>query len=144
MRINSNKLHNFSAGFSARLHPCPSGLSKSTFINKVTLICEFLPSANEVCEGYVFTRVFHSFHGGGSASVHAGIPHFRSRHPPGAPPRAVHAGRYGQQAGGTHPTGMYSFLLNLFSHFRCIRQSMLLVIFVAPGMTQKRILPSNY
>ena len=24
------------------------------------------------------------------------------------PPRAVHAGRYGQQAGGTHPTGMHS------------------------------------
>ena len=45
----------------------------------------------------------------------------RSRHPPGAdpleantspsrplPPGAVHAGRYGQQAGGTHPTGMHS------------------------------------
>ena len=28
----------------------------------------------------------------------AGIPH----------PGAVHAGRYGQQAGGTHPTGMHS------------------------------------
>ena len=32
---------------------------------------------------------------------------------PGTPwdqvhPRAVHAGRYGQQAGGTHPTGMHS------------------------------------
>ena len=25
----------------------------------------FLPSANEVCEGYVFTRVCHSVHGGG-------------------------------------------------------------------------------
>ena len=32
------------------------------------------------------------------------------RTPPSAryPPRAVHAGRYGQQAGGTHPTGMHS------------------------------------
>ena len=33
----------------------------------------------------------------------------RSRHtPPGAdtPPRTVYAGRYGQQAGGIHPTGM--------------------------------------
>ena len=38
------------------------------------------------------------------------------RHPPGADtpwdetpaPCAVHAGRYGQQAGGTHPTGMQS------------------------------------
>ena len=27
---------------------------------------------------------------------------------PGAPPGAVHAGRYGQQASGTHPTGMHS------------------------------------
>ena len=33
------------------------------------------------------------------------------------PPRAVHAGRYGQQAGGRHPTGMNScFFLN-FSKF---------------------------
>ena len=40
-----------------------------------------------------------------------------SRHPPGAdtplppeqtPPSAEHAGRYGQHAGGTHPTGMQS------------------------------------
>ena len=30
-------------------------------------------------------------------------------YPPGAaPPTTVHAGRYGQQAGGTHPTGMQS------------------------------------
>ena len=27
-----------------------------------------------------------------------------------APPIAVHAGTYGQQAGGTHPTGMHSCL----------------------------------
>ena len=27
-----------------------------------------------------------------------------------SPPRAVHAGRYGQQAGSTHPTGMHSCL----------------------------------
>ena len=33
----------------------------------------------------------------------------RSRHPLGADtPRPVHAGRYGQQAGGTYPTGMHS------------------------------------
>ena len=29
-------------------------------------------------------------------------------------PRTVHAGRYGQQAGGTHPTGMHSCLHKLF------------------------------
>ena len=49
--------------------------------------------------------VSHSVHGGGgSASVHAGI-----EDPPGADtPRAVHAGKYGQQVGGTHPTGMHT------------------------------------
>ena len=30
---------------------------------------------------------------------------------PGTPLCAVHAGRYGQQAGGTHPTGMHSCYL---------------------------------
>ena len=67
--------------------------------------------------------------GGESAPLHAGIhktPLGPGRHPPGADtpqeqtpppgadtppeqtPPAVHAGRYGQQAGGTHPTGMHS------------------------------------
>ena len=36
--------------------------------------------------------------------MHAGIPPPRDQ----APPCAVHAGRYGQQAGGMHPTGMQS------------------------------------
>ena len=42
-----------------------------------------------------------------------------SRHPPGpgtpweqTPPGAEHARRYGQRAGGTHPTGMQSCLFN--------------------------------
>ena len=62
---------------------CPLGL----------LICccqctQLIFTARIVCEGYVFTRVCHSVHRGGSASVHAGIPHPpRSRHPPpGADP----------------------------------------------------------
>ena len=48
-----------------------------------------LPPANEICEGYVFTRVCHSVHWGGvSASVHAGIPPAANT-PPGADtPRA--------------------------------------------------------
>ena len=60
--------------------------------------------------------------GGRSASVHAGIPPLWEQVPPeqappqaGTPsplgaglPRAVHAGRYGQRAGGMHPTGMQS------------------------------------
>ena len=38
-----------------------------------------------------------------------------SRHPPGSrPPPAEHAGRYGQRAGGTHPTGMQSCQVNFF------------------------------
>ena len=41
--------------------------------------------------------------------MHDGIGHMT---PPGwyIPQGAVHAGRYGQQAGGTHPTGMHSCL----------------------------------
>ena len=41
-----------------------------------------------------------------------------SRHPspgPGAPPCTVHAGRYGQQAGGMHPTGMQSCLKSVYT-----------------------------
>ena len=83
-----------------------------------------LPPANE---GYVFTRVCHSVHRGGvcpSACWDAHTPpRTRGRHPPrpeagnppgpeaGTPPGAVHAGRYGQQAGGTHPTRMHSCFL---------------------------------
>ena len=38
----------------------------------------------------------------------------RDQAPP-PPPSTVHAGRYGQQAGGTHPTGMQScYSMNLF------------------------------
>ena len=41
----------------------------------------------------------------------------QSRHPPGSrhPPCAVHAGRYGQQAGGMHSTGMQSCCNNVYS-----------------------------
>ena len=49
-----------------------------------------LPPANEVCEGYVFTRVCLST--GGSASDHAGIPPRLEQNPPSeqAPPRSRH------------------------------------------------------
>ena len=62
---------------------------------------------------FLHLSVSHSVHGGGYTPW-AGTPN-----PPpgpgtppwaGTPPRAVHAGRYGQQAGGTHPTGMHSCL----------------------------------
>ena len=63
-----------------------------------------LPPANEVWGKVIFSVacIKNSVHWG-SASVHAGIPP-----PEQAPPCAVHAGRYGQQAGGMHPTGMQS------------------------------------
>ena len=69
------------------------------------------------------------FMGGGSASVHTGIPTPEQtispqeetrkifsppRKKPGrppqeeSPPKAVHTGRYGQQVGGTHPTGIHT------------------------------------
>ena len=91
------------------------------------------------------------FTGGGSASVHAGIPPRsrnppqeqappgpgtpQSRQPPGAgtplgrrhpPPGKEHARRYGQRAGGTHPTGMQfcfsltPLFINDFSLNHCI------------------------
>ena len=49
--------------------------------------------------------------------MHAGIPEPPppEQTPPGPgtpPPGAEHAGRYGQRAGGTHPTGMQSCLSN--------------------------------
>ena len=64
--------------------------------------------------------------------MHARIPHPQtrnpppgadtpqSRHPPGTrpPPRAVHAGRYGQRAGDMHPTGMQSCILYKNNVFR--------------------------
>ena len=81
-----------------------------------------LPPATKLGQGYIFTGVCHSVNGGGSASVHAGIPTPleqtppRSRHPPEQtppgtmqpPPGTEHAGRYGECAGGTHLTGMQS------------------------------------
>ena len=52
---------------------------------------------------YSVACVKNSVHSGDGGSTWAGTPP-RQVHPPGA----VHAGRYGQQAGGTHPTGMHS------------------------------------
>ena len=38
----------------------------------------------------------------------AGTPRDQAPSRAGTPPRAEHAGRYGQRAGRTHPTGMHS------------------------------------
>ena len=66
-----------------------------------------LPPLVKLGQGYVFTGVCDSVHRGG-------VPD--QVHPPGPgtppnqvhPPTAEHGGRYGQFAGGTHPTGMQS------------------------------------
>ena len=99
-------------------------------------LCFITARKRSLGQGNIFSNVCQEFcsQEGGSASVHAGIPppprsrhppdqaHLRSRHPAGSshtppesrhppeqtPPCAVHAGRYGQQAGGMHPTGMQS------------------------------------
>ena len=106
-----------------------------------------LPPANEICKGYVFTRVCLSAPWAGTAprqvpppragtplgrytpsgQVHplwAGTPPLGRYtpwqvHPLGRyTPRQVHPPQcmlgYGQQAGGTHPTGMHSCLVKLF------------------------------
>ena len=92
-----------------------------------------LLATNKVCEGYVFIPVCQSFcsQGGLTQCMLGYTPQTRGRHPPNRcrhplqtrgkhPPRnrhppgadthpcTVHAGRYGQQAGGTHPTGMHT------------------------------------
>ena len=67
--------------------------------------------------------------------------------PPPNPPCAVHAGRYGQQAGGMHPTGMQS-CSNCFQHYtnNCFFVVLLQVgissktfCFVLPFTTQKKL-----
>ena len=53
-----------------------------------------------------------------------GTPPWDQVHPlrPGTPsrtrytPGTVHTGRYGQQAGGTHPTGMHSYHVTIFNY----------------------------
>ena len=58
----------------------------------------FLPPANKVCEGYVFTRV---------CLPMGGVCPIACWDTPPTPPAQCTLG-YGQQAGGTHPTGMQS------------------------------------
>ena len=112
----------------------PSSLLPSKKSNLVTKL-PLLPPANEVWGKVIFSVacVKNSVHRGGGVpgQVHpqgrftpqAGTlpppgtvhPHPQAGTPPPhpsgqvhPPPGAVHAGKYGQQAGGTHPTGMHS------------------------------------
>ena len=75
------------------------------------LFIHLLPPAMKLGQGYVFTRVCDSVHRGGVCP----IAYWDNPPPPGPEagtplgadtPSTVHAGRYGQQAAGTHPTGI--------------------------------------
>ena len=89
------------------------------FFTWVLRIAESLPPANEVWGKVIFLHLsVILFTGGGLPQCMLGY------HPPGpcnppklctprpcTPPGTEHAGRYGQRAGGTHPTGMQSCLI---------------------------------
>ena len=86
-----------------RAYMCASAVQR--FIDPVHLsTISFLQPVNEVCEGYVFTGVCLST-GGVTAPLHAGI-HTLPPDQKQTPPQCMLG--YGQQAGGTHPTGMHS------------------------------------
>ena len=73
-----------------------------------------LPPATKLGQGYVFTRVCDSVHSwwGGVCLIACWDtpPRDQRQAPPepGTPPTPVHAGRYGQQGGNMHPTGIQS------------------------------------
>ena len=89
-----------------------------------------LPPATKLGQGNIFTGICDSVHSGGLPQCMLGYHHLppsRTRQappppkdqagtppypPPGPgrhpPPQAEHIGRYGQRAGGLHPTGMQS------------------------------------
>ena len=113
-------------------HRCKNiTLAKTSFRSVIKK--NFAPVANGselvVCTAsYIYLTLFkmglvspHSVHGGflpqcmlGYHPLGAGRPTPRDQTTPlgaGTPPGAEHAGRYGQRAGGTHPTGMQSCFL---------------------------------
>ena len=89
------------------------------------VIIFLLPHANEVCEGYVFTRVCHSVHRGeggacwswagvwsrGMGSGSGGVPGQGGGVLGGDPPPHT-----ATAVGSTHPTGMHSCLHILSNH----------------------------
>ena len=114
-------------GYIASLHE-----NLADFLRRGYITCSnwkawrLLPPSNEVCKGYVFTGVCLSTEEGGVCFNSCWDIHPLGRHPPGQtppgqtppwadtpfpradPPPAQCILGYGQQAGGTHPTGMHS------------------------------------
>ena len=81
-----------------------------THMNKILLNASFnllLPPATKLRQGNVFTPVCHSVHRGGGVCLPQ-VPGGGRADPPGRHPPAQCMLGYGQQAGGTDPTGMHS------------------------------------
>ena len=72
----------------------------------------FLPPATKLGQGNAFTGVCDSVHMGW------GLPQCMLGYPPEQtpPPSTEHAGRYGQRAGGTHPTGTNKAVQAFWTH----------------------------
>ena len=99
----------FSSFSSPNGNPAPPLTVERGGSHQVLLFGVFLPPATKLGQGYVFTGMCESVHRGVCLNACWDITPPQSRHPP---PGAEHAGRYGQRAGGTHPTGMQSCLLS--------------------------------
>ena len=85
----------------------------------------FLPPATKLVQGYIFTGVCDSVQGTLLQCMLGYHSPWQGRPPPSKtdslgkadPPCAVHAGRYGQQAGGMHPTGMHFLSNHLITYY---------------------------
>ena len=83
--------------------------------------------ATKLGQDNIFTGVCDSVHRGGLPQCMLGYHPLRDQAPP-PPPRAEHIGRYGQRAGGMHPTGMQSCseivsAKSSYKEFRSLRQT---------------------
>ena len=107
---------------------------------------QLLPPATKLGQGYVFTGVCHSVN-------REGVPDTpQTRYiPPGAdtpqdqvhPPDAEHAGRYGQWAGGAHPTGMQSCFDHLSGKLHEIEKKIETRGWACPSWIRQRLYSSE-
>ena len=94
-----------------------------TIVQPITDLCIFTARKRSLGQGNIFAPVCHSVHSGGG--VPGQVPRDKVHPPgPGTPPGAVHTGRYGQQAGGTHHTGMHSCTNYYLTHKANLKPSM--------------------
>ena len=80
----------------------------NAFLLKRVLIHIITTRKRSFGQGNIFSSVCQEFCSWGGVPGQVHPPPGRCTPWAGSPPRAVHAGKYGQQAGGTHPTGMHS------------------------------------